>query len=101
VAGDLKVLAWITEGGWEACVDAVARLGAREVTLIHVATVDLPGPRGPRHEAVMARMSDLASEAAQALLDDAVERLDRATHSPRAACPRMSSCRPRPMPTSS
>ena len=29
VAGDLKVLAWITEGGWEACVDAAAALPAR------------------------------------------------------------------------
>jgi nucleotide-binding universal stress UspA family protein len=76
VAGDLRVLAWITEGGWEACVDAVARLGAAEVTLIHVATVDLPGPRGRRHEEVMERMTELAGEAAQALLDDAAERLD-------------------------
>ena len=76
MARDLKVLAWITEGGWEACVDAVARLDASEVTLIHVATVDLPGPPGRRHEEVLARMADLAGEAAQALLDDAVERLD-------------------------
>ena len=73
MARDLKVLAWITEGGWEACVDAVARLDASEVTLIHVATVDLPGPPGRRHEEVLARMADLAGEAAQALLDDAVE----------------------------
>jgi nucleotide-binding universal stress UspA family protein len=76
VARDLKVLAWITEGGWEACVDAVARLEPAEVTLIHVATVDLPGPRGRRHEEVMTRMAELAGEAAQALLDDAAERLD-------------------------
>jgi hypothetical protein len=71
----MKVLAWITESGWEACVDAVARLDAAEVTLLHVATVDLPGPRGRRHEEVMARMSELADEAAIALLDDAAERL--------------------------
>jgi nucleotide-binding universal stress UspA family protein len=75
VAGDLNVLAWITESGWEACVDAVARLEPAEVTLIHVATTELPGPRGRRHEAVIARMADLAGEAAQALLDDAAERL--------------------------
>jgi nucleotide-binding universal stress UspA family protein len=75
VAGDLSVLAWITESGWEACVDAVARLEPAEVTLIHVATTELPGPRGRRHEEVMSRMADLAGEAAQALLDDAAERL--------------------------
>jgi nucleotide-binding universal stress UspA family protein len=75
VAGDLSVVAWITESGWEACVDAVARLGPTEVTLVHVATTELPGPRGRRHEEVMARMADLAGEAAQALLDDAAERL--------------------------
>ncbi|MDA0162736.1 universal stress protein [Solirubrobacter ginsenosidimutans] len=77
MARDLKVLAWITESGWEACVDAVARLEPTEVTLMHVATTELPGPRGRRHEQVMARMADLAGEAAQALLDDAVERLDQ------------------------
>ena len=69
------MLAWITEGGWEACVDAAAGLDAREVTLLHVSTVELPGPRGRRHEQVMARMGSLAEEAAEALLDDAEERL--------------------------
>ena len=49
------------------------------MTLLHVATTELPGPRGRRHEEVMARMTDLAHEAAQALLDDAVERLDDGT----------------------
>ena len=77
VARDMRVLAWITEGGWEACVDAVAALDATEVTLLHVATTDLPGPRGRRHEQVHGRMSDLAGEAAEALLDDAAERLGR------------------------
>jgi nucleotide-binding universal stress UspA family protein len=71
------VLAWITEAGWEACVDAVAALDATEVTLLHVTTVDVPGPRGRRHEQVMGRMSALADEAAAALLDDAEERLGR------------------------
>ena len=79
MARDLKVLAWITESGWEACVDAVARLEPSEVTLLHVTTVDLPGPRGRRHDEVMTRMAHLAEEAAQALLDDAVERLDDGT----------------------
>ena len=79
MARDLKVLAWITESGWEACVDAVTRLEPSEVTLLHVTTVDLPGPRGRRHDEVMTRMAHLADEAAQALLDDAVERLDDGT----------------------
>jgi len=73
----VKVLAWITEGGWEACVDAAAALDATEVTLLYVTSVDLPGPRGRRHEAVMERMNALAGEAAHALLEDAEERLGR------------------------
>jgi nucleotide-binding universal stress UspA family protein len=73
----MRVLAWITEGGWEACVDAVAALDATEVTLLYVATVDVPGPRGRRHEQVLSRMSELAAEAAGALLEDAEERLGR------------------------
>jgi nucleotide-binding universal stress UspA family protein len=75
VAGDLRVLAWITEAGWEACVDAVKQLPAGDVTLLHVAAHDLPGPRGPRHERVMERMNALAEQASQALLEDAEERL--------------------------
>jgi nucleotide-binding universal stress UspA family protein len=71
----VRLVAWITEAGWEACVDAAKAYGATEVTLIHVADVELPGPRGRRHEQVMARMSALAGEAARALLDDAEERL--------------------------
>jgi Universal stress protein family len=77
VAGDLKVLGWITEGGWEACVDAIKALQATEVTLLHVATVEMPGPRGRRYDDVLSRMHDLAGEAAQALLEDAQERLGR------------------------
>ena len=71
----MKLVAWITETGWEACVDAAKPYTATEVTLIHVADVDLPGPRGRRHEQAMARMSALAGEAARGLLDDAEERL--------------------------
>ena len=73
----MRLLVWITEGGWEACVDAAVALGAEDVTLLHVTSVELPGPRGRRHEEVMARMGELADEAAQALLEDAEERLGR------------------------
>jgi hypothetical protein len=70
----VRVLAWITEGGWEAAIDAVANLNASEVTLVHVDTVDVPG-RGRRHDEVLQRMHALAGEAALALLEDAEERL--------------------------
>jgi nucleotide-binding universal stress UspA family protein len=73
----MRVLIWITEGGWEACVDAAAILDADAVTLLHVAGVELPGPRGRRYEQVLAKMGAFAGEAAQALLDDAEERLGR------------------------
>ena len=47
MARDLKVLAWITEGGWESvCRDAWPAWIPSEVTLIHVASFDVPGPRG-------------------------------------------------------
>jgi hypothetical protein len=78
MADGVRVLAWITEGGWEAAIDAVKTLQARSVTLVHVDTVDVPG-RGHRHEQVMERMHALAGEAALALLEDAEERLGRAT----------------------
>jgi hypothetical protein len=70
----VRVLAWITEGGWEAAIDAVANLNASAVTLVHVDTVDVPG-RGRRHDEVLQRMHALAGEAALALLEDAEERL--------------------------
>jgi nucleotide-binding universal stress UspA family protein len=80
VARDLKVLAWITEAGWEACVDAAARLPATETTLLHVPHSDLaPGPPlGRRRRAdAEARWSAVAGEAAEALLADAARRLGR------------------------
>lgn len=78
MADGVRVLAWITEGGWEAAIDAVATLDASSVTLVHVDTVDMPG-RGHRHQSVMERMHALAGEAALALLEDAEERLGYAT----------------------
>jgi len=74
MADGVSVLAWITEGGWEAAVDAVKTLNASDVTLLHVDTVDVPG-RGRRHDEVLQRMHALAGEAALALLADAEERL--------------------------
>jgi hypothetical protein len=77
MADGVRVLAWITEGGWEAAIDAVKAVDASSVTLLHVDTVDVPG-RGHRHSEVMERMHALAGEAALALLEDAEERLGRA-----------------------
>jgi nucleotide-binding universal stress UspA family protein len=80
VARDLKVLAWITDSGWEACVDAAARLPATETTLLHVPTGELaPGPPlGRRRRAdAEARWTAVAGEAAEALLGDAARRLGR------------------------
>jgi hypothetical protein len=81
----LRVLAWITEGGWAACVDAVGALPATDVTLLHVASEDIAQAsagalagllgrhrRGPEVEA---RLEGVAGEAAEALLRDAAERL--------------------------
>jgi nucleotide-binding universal stress UspA family protein len=81
----VKVLAWVTESGWAACVDAVATLHDAEVTLLHVASEEpvqasagaLAGllgrhRRGPELEA---RLEGVAGEAAEALLRDAAARL--------------------------
>jgi len=81
----MKLVAWITEAGWEACVDAARRLRPDEVVFIHVAEVELPGPRGRRHQQVLQRMDALAAEAARALLIDAEERLTGATAADRVA----------------
>jgi len=84
-ADRIKVLAWVTESGWAACIDAVATLPDAEVTLLHVASEEpvqasagaLAGllgrhRRGPELEA---QLEDVAGEAAGALLHDAAARL--------------------------
>jgi hypothetical protein len=84
----VRVLVWITEGGWEASVDAAAGLTAAEVTLLHVAAEDVGQAAGgalagllgrhPREPDPEARVAGVAGEAAEALLRDAAERLGRA-----------------------
>jgi hypothetical protein len=82
----MKVLVWITEGGWEGCVDAARELDATEFTLLHVAS-DEPAAatsgalagllgRHPRPQ-VEERVARVAGEAAEALLADAAARLGR------------------------
>ncbi|WP_431952663.1 universal stress protein [Actinacidiphila sp. bgisy167] len=83
------VTAWVTEGTWPACVDAV-RMHAPEdadVLLLHVSGLDVPGlahaayagllGRGhPEHDPG-ARLEDLEAECAARLLDAAARRLGR------------------------
>jgi nucleotide-binding universal stress UspA family protein len=77
----MRVLAWITEAGWEACVDAAAVLPATEITLLHVAGEVPHGPgllgRHPRED-VETRFAAVAGEAAKALLAVAEIRLGSA-----------------------
>ena len=67
----MRVVAWITQSGWEACVDATRLLPAREITLLHVAAPVPPGPvllgRHPPPE--------IAGAGARELLQAAQERL--------------------------
>jgi nucleotide-binding universal stress UspA family protein len=80
VARDLKVLAWITEAGWEACVDAAAALPAGATTLLYVPS-DEPVPAPPlgrrRRLDREARWTALSGQAADRLLADAARRLGR------------------------
>jgi nucleotide-binding universal stress UspA family protein len=80
----VKVVVWVTESGWEAAVDAAALLGDADVTLLHVAgaTAEAPGGAlagllGRRRPSLEARLSELAGEVAEELLDAAAERLGR------------------------
>jgi|1185.fasta_scaffold952611_2 hypothetical protein len=82
----MRVLVWITEGGWEACVDAARDLGATEVTLLYARSDDAVGAeRGAlasllgrqRRPHVEERLELLSEEAADALLEAAAERLGR------------------------
>jgi hypothetical protein len=82
----MRVLVWITEGGWEACVDAARRLDAADVTLICAASEEvveaergaLAGLLGRRHPPHLEeRLERLSTEAAEDLLKAAAERLGR------------------------
>jgi len=75
----VRVLVWLVEGTWEACVDAARGLGG-DVTLLHVADADtvaaMSGPVGllGRSGPVPAEM---LTEAGNQLLDAAARRLGR------------------------
>jgi nucleotide-binding universal stress UspA family protein len=77
----LRVLIWIAEAGWEACVDAAAGLPAREITLLHVAEPIHPGPGLLGRHPPPGRYEEIGREGAQALLAAATERLGATTAS--------------------
>jgi nucleotide-binding universal stress UspA family protein len=84
----MRVLVWIGESGWEACVDHAKQLPEdAQITLLHVAASDaeevaergaarLLGRRGPGPQAASGYRA-VAEEEAQALLQEARERLGR------------------------
>jgi nucleotide-binding universal stress UspA family protein len=82
----MRVLVWVTEGGWEACVAAARELDATELTVLHVlseepeaaatgALAGLLGRHPPRHP--QRSVARLSREAAEALVADAATRLGR------------------------
>lgn len=82
----MRVLVWLTESGWEACVDAARGLGATDVTLICGASEDaVEAERGAlagllgrhRRPEVEERFERMSEQAAEDLLATAAERLGR------------------------
>lgn len=82
----MRVLVWITEAGWEACVDAARDLDAVTITLLYAASDEVvEAPRGAlagllgrqRRPDLEERYAHLFEEAAEELLAAAAERLGR------------------------
>ncbi|MER6440604.1 MULTISPECIES: universal stress protein [unclassified Streptomyces] len=85
----MRVIAWLVEGTWPACVDAVREHAphATEIVLLHVSEPGVAGlahgafagllGRGHRERDPEALLEDLGASSAVQLLDAAAERLDR------------------------
>lgn len=85
----MRVIAWVAEGTWPACVDAVRTHapGAAEIVLLHVSGPDVPGlahgafagllGRGRSEPDPGPRLTDLGRRSAAELLRAAAERLGR------------------------
>lgn len=85
----MRVIAWLVEGTWPACVDAVRTHAPEdsEVVLLHVSGPDVPGVahgafagllgRGGPQRDPGTRLEDLGSTSAAELLEAAAERLGR------------------------
>ncbi|MFG2357122.1 universal stress protein [Streptomyces sp. NPDC048521] len=85
----MRVIAWLVEGTWPACVDAVRRHAPESATvvLLHVSSPDVPGVahgafagllgRGHPERDPGDRLEALGGSSAAELLDAAVRRLGR------------------------
>lgn len=83
----MRVLVWVAEGTWPACVDAAKRSGGEDVTLLHVTSEDVAAAahgafagllgRGGHQPDPGALVESLAAGAATELLAAAEDRLGR------------------------
>ena len=83
----MKVLVWVAEATWPACVDAVAELfGDADVTLLAALPADLAGQVSGARSGLWGRgsgrdpdtrVAEIARESAEAMLASAAERLGR------------------------
>lgn len=83
----MRVIAWLTESTWEACVDAVRTTAADEVTLLYVESADVEEAMHGAFSGLLGRHrpsrdpGDVVHQAAQAageeILRAGCERLDR------------------------
>lgn len=84
-----RVVVWVSEGTWEGCVDAAARLAPAdaEFTLLHVTDAEVVAAVAGAFEGLLGRgrhdpgeaVRQLAGPAEQRLLADAARRLGRPT----------------------
>jgi nucleotide-binding universal stress UspA family protein len=76
----VRVLLWLVEGTWEACVDAARDLGVHDITLLYVADAEtvaaMSGPVGLLGRSGPAP-AEMLTEAGHRLLDAAAQRLGR------------------------
>ena len=85
----MRVLVWVAEGTWPACVDAAARYGSDEITLLHVTSDELAATAHGAFAGLLGRgrhlpdpgtlVESLAAGASTDLLDAAERRLGRPT----------------------
>ncbi len=85
----MKIIAWITEGTWPACIDAAHTHAPEdaEIVLLHVTPADVPGAahgafagllgRGHPERDPGTRLEHLAAVSADQLLAEAAQRLGR------------------------
>src|SRR4051812_22201743 len=85
----MRVVAWLVEGTWPACVDAIREHAphASDVVLLHVTEAGVPGlahgafagllGRGRSEPDPGDRLEDLGASSSARLLDAAAERLAR------------------------